>query len=61
MEFKEGFNPGQSNEYSETNLGDGSQNFPGEVQHLTIINGVKNPVRVRMAVSVKGISRKHCI
>lgn len=37
MEFKEGFNPGQNNHYTEVNLGPNSQYLPG-VTELTIIN-----------------------
>lgn len=46
MEFKEGSNTGQHNKYQESNLGDGSQNFPGEVKQLTIINGGKDAARI---------------
>ena len=44
MEFKE-FNPGQNNNFNETNLGDGSQNIQ-KVERLTIINAGKNAGRV---------------
>jgi len=37
MEFKEGFNPGQNNTYTEVNMGDHSQYLPN-VTELTIIN-----------------------
>ena len=40
MEFKEGFNPGQNNTYTEVNMGDHSIYVPG-VAHLTIVNGGK--------------------
>lgn len=38
MEFKEGFNPGQNNTYTEVNFGPNSQYLPN-VTELTIING----------------------
>ena len=38
MEFKEGFNPGQNNHYTEVNFGPNSQYLPN-VTELTIING----------------------
>ena len=38
MEFKEGFNPGQNNTYTEVNMGDHSIYVPG-VANLTIVNG----------------------
>ena len=37
MEFKEGFNPGQNNTFTEVNMGDHSQYLPN-VTELTIIN-----------------------
>ena len=40
MEFKEGFNPGQNNTYTEVNFGPNSQYLPN-VTELTIINGGK--------------------
>lgn len=40
MEFKEGFNPGQNNTYTEVNMGDHSIYVPG-VAKLTIVNGGK--------------------
>ena len=46
MEFKEGSNPGQNNTYNESTFGDSSQNFPGGVQNLTIINGGKNAAQI---------------
>lgn len=38
MEFKEGFDPGQNNSYTEVNFGPNSQYLPN-VTELTIING----------------------
>ena len=38
MEFKEGFNPGENNHYTEVNFGSNSQYLPN-VTELTIING----------------------
>lgn len=38
MEFKEGFNPGQNNHYTEVNFGPNSQYLPN-VTELTIVNG----------------------
>jgi len=38
MEFKEGFDPGQNNHYTEVNFGPNSQYLPN-VTELTIING----------------------
>ena len=38
MEFKKGSNSGQNNRFNENTLGDGSQNIPGDIQNLTIIN-----------------------
>ena len=38
MEFEKGSNLGQNNRFNENSLGDGSQNIPGDIQNLTIIN-----------------------
>ena len=51
MEFKEGSNTGQNNTYNESTFGDSSQNFPGGVQNLTIINGGKNAARIASSLA----------
>lgn len=52
MEFKEGFNPGQNNTYTEVNFGPNSQYLPN-VTELTIINNGTSEDKGKVAPSLK--------
>lgn len=61
MEFKEGFNPGQNNHYTEVNFGSNSQYLPN-VTELTIINGGtsedKEDATPQKGVGLKGLGNR---
>jgi hypothetical protein len=57
MEFKEGFNPGQNNSYTEINFGPNSQYLPN-VTELTIINGGKQEDKGRGMPKSEGESEE---